>query len=86
MELDIIKLFGFTFKDGIKDNILEWNENFIQDHFNCVFGKLEEVFCKCFQTAKNDEEVYSQLKNIQQQIVECVEVYYEQLFKFTNCL
>jgi hypothetical protein len=35
---------------------------------------------------KNDEEVYLQLRNIQQQIVECVEVYYEQLFKFTNCL
>jgi hypothetical protein len=43
VELDIIKLFGFTFKDGIKDNILE-NENFVQDHFNCVFEKLEEVF------------------------------------------
>jgi hypothetical protein len=51
-----------------------------------VFGKLEEVFCKWFQTAKNDEKVSSQLRNIQQQIVECVEVYYEQLFKFTNCL
>jgi hypothetical protein len=35
---------------------------------------------------KNDEEVYLQLRNIQRQIVECVEVYYEQLFKFTNCL
>ncbi len=86
MELDIIKLFGFTFEDGIKDNILEWNENFVQDQFSCVFGKLEEVFCKWFQTMKNDEKVYSQLRNIQQQIVECVEVYYEQLFKFTNCL
>ncbi len=86
MELDIIKLFGFTFKDGTEDNILEWNENFIRDRFNCMFGKLEEVFCKWFQTVKNDEKVYSQLRNIQGQIVECVEVYYEQLFKFTNCL
>jgi hypothetical protein len=29
MELDITNLFGFTFKDGIKDNILEWSENFV---------------------------------------------------------
>jgi hypothetical protein len=29
MELDIINLFGFTFKDIIKNNILEWNENFV---------------------------------------------------------
>ncbi len=35
---------------------------------------------------KNDEEVYIQLRKIQQQIAECVEVYYEQLFKLTNCL
>ena len=86
MELDIMNLFGFTLKDVIKDSILEWNENFVQDHFNCMFGKLEEVFCKWFQTVKNDEEVYLQLRNIQRQIVECVEVYYEQLFKLANCL
>ncbi len=35
---------------------------------------------------KNDEEVYMQSKNIQHQIAECVEVYYEQLFKLTNYL
>jgi hypothetical protein len=48
MELDIINLFGFTFKDVIKDNILEWNENFVQDHPSCMFGKLEQVFRKWF--------------------------------------
>ncbi len=58
MELDIMNLFGFTFKDVIKDNILEWNENFVQDHPSCMFGKLEQVFCKCFWTLKNDEKVY----------------------------
>ena len=41
VELDIINLFGFTFKDVIKDNILEWNENFVHDHPSCMFGKLE---------------------------------------------
>jgi len=64
VELDIIKLFGFNFEDGIKDNILEWNETFVQDQFSCVFGELEEVFCKWFQTMKNDEKVYSQSRNI----------------------
>jgi len=64
VELDIIKLFGSTFKDGIKDSILEWNDNFLQDHLSCMFGKLEEFFCKWFQTVKNDEEVYMQLRNI----------------------
>jgi hypothetical protein len=27
---------------------LEWNENFVQDHPSCMFGKLEQVFCKWF--------------------------------------
>jgi hypothetical protein len=38
------------------------------------------------QIVKNDEEIYMQLKNIQQKIAKYVEVYYEQLFKPTNCL
>jgi hypothetical protein len=46
MELDIINLFGFTFKDVIKDSILELNENFVQDHPSCMFGKLKQFFCK----------------------------------------
>ncbi len=29
VELDIINLFGFTFKDSIKCSILKWNENFV---------------------------------------------------------
>jgi len=48
VELDIINLFGFSFLNAIKDNILEWNENFVQDHPSCMFGKLEQVFCKWF--------------------------------------
>jgi hypothetical protein len=35
---------------------------------------------------KNDEEVYIQLKNIQRQTVEHVEVYYESLLKLANYL
>ncbi len=33
-----------------------------------------------------NEEVYMQLWNIQQQIIKCVEVYYEHLLKLANCL
>ncbi len=35
---------------------------------------------------KNNEEVYMRLWNIQQQTIECVEVYYEHLLKLINCL
>jgi len=44
MEVDIINLFGFI----LQDNILEWGENFVQDHHNCIFEELEQAFCKCF--------------------------------------
>jgi hypothetical protein len=33
-------------------------ESFIQDHANCTFEKLEQLFCKQFRIVKNDEEVY----------------------------
>jgi hypothetical protein len=45
---------------------------------------LEQAFCKWFKIVNNNEEVYMQLRNIQQQIV--VEVYYECLLKLANCL
>jgi hypothetical protein len=82
VEVDIINLFGFT----LKDNISKWGKNYVQDHPNCTFEELEQTFCKRFITMKNDEEVYMQWQNIQQQIVECVEVYYECLLKLANCL
>ncbi len=81
MEVDIINLFGFTFKD----NIYEWEENYVQDHPNFIFEELEQTFCKRFKTTKNDEEVYMQLQNIQQ-IVKSVEVHYERMLKLANCL
>jgi hypothetical protein len=54
MEADIIRLFGFTFRN----NIFEWGENFVQDQPNWTFEKLEQTFCKQFKIMKNDEEVY----------------------------
>jgi len=42
MEVDIINLFGFT----LRNNIFEWGENYVQDHPNYIFEKLEQAFCK----------------------------------------
>jgi hypothetical protein len=44
MEANIMNLFGFI----LWDNILEWGENFVQDHPNYTFEELEQTFCKCF--------------------------------------
>jgi hypothetical protein len=60
IEVNIISIFGFTFRD----NIFEWGENFVQNHPNCIFEKLEQTFYKHFRTVKNDKEVYMQLRNI----------------------
>jgi len=43
MEADIINLFNVT----LRDNILEWCKNLVQDHPNCIF-ELEQTFCKPF--------------------------------------
>jgi len=82
IEFNIINFFGFTFKD----NMFEWGENYIQNHPNCTLEELEQTFCKWFKIVKNNEKVYMHLQNIQEQIIECVEVYYEHLLKLVNCL
>jgi hypothetical protein len=68
VEADISNLFGFT----LKDNIFEWDENFVQNHLSCMFEETEQVFHKWFWIMKNDNEVYMKLRNIQQQIIACV--------------
>jgi hypothetical protein len=42
VEVDIINLFGFAFRD----NIFEWGEIFVQNHPNCTFENLEQAFYK----------------------------------------
>jgi hypothetical protein len=42
VEVNIINLFGFT----LRGSIFEWGENFVQDHPNCTFEKVEQAFCK----------------------------------------
>ncbi len=54
MEFDIINLFTFTCMDSISER----EENYVQDHPNYTFEKLEQAFCKQFKTMKNNEEVY----------------------------
>jgi hypothetical protein len=44
MEVNIANLFGFI----LRDNILKWGENFVQDHPNYIFEELEQAFCKRF--------------------------------------
>jgi hypothetical protein len=80
------KLISSTYLVPLYKTILEWGKNFVQDHLNCTFKELEQVFCKRFQTMKNDEEVYMQLRTLQQQVGEWVEVYYECLLKLVNYL
>ncbi len=48
MEINIINLFNCI----LGDNIYEWGDNFVQDHPNCTFEKLEQTFYKQFRTMK----------------------------------
>ncbi len=43
MELNIINMFGLTFKD----TIFEWGENFVHDNPNCTLEELEQTFSLC---------------------------------------
>jgi hypothetical protein len=42
VEVDIINMFGFTFRDSISNQ----GENYVQDHPNYIFEELEQAFCK----------------------------------------
>jgi hypothetical protein len=64
VEVDIINLFGFTFRDSS----FEWGEYFVQNHPNYILEELEQAFCKRFKFVKNDEKVYMQMQNIQCQM------------------
>jgi len=82
MEADIINLFNFT----LQDIISKWGENFVQDCLNYTFDELKQAFCKSFHSVKNDKKIYIQLRNLQQEVGEWVEIYYEHLLKLVNCL
>jgi hypothetical protein len=44
VEAEIINLFGFI----LKDNIIEWGENYVENHPSCTSEELEQAFCKQF--------------------------------------
>ncbi len=44
---------------------------------NCIFSEFTQAFCECHRRPQNDEQIYMQLKNMKQEEIEMVEVYYE---------
>jgi hypothetical protein len=52
--MQILYLFSFTFKDIVFD----WCNNYIGGYPNCIFEKLQLVFCKRYIKVQNDEQVY----------------------------
>jgi hypothetical protein len=51
-----------------------------------IFLELTQTFCKCHQRTQNDEQIYMELKNMKQEEIERVEVYYERILKLAHGL
>jgi hypothetical protein len=54
------------------------------DYLNCTFVELQLAFHYRFGIIQNDEQIYTQLKNMKHEENEKVEVYYERLLKLAN--
>lgn len=54
-------------------------------HLHYIFANLEQFFYKRHRIEKNDKKIYMKLWSIKKE-EECVEVYYEQVFKLVNHL
>jgi hypothetical protein len=57
----------------------------MEDYLDCIFAKLQLAFCKRYRKVHDDEQVYLQLKNMEEKN-ERVEVYYERSLKLANNL
>jgi hypothetical protein len=53
---------------------------------NCTFSKLTQAFYKRHRKTHNDEKIYMELKNMKQEEIKGVEVYYERFQKFAHGL
>ncbi len=53
---------------------------------NCIFLKLTQTFYKRHRKTQNDEQIYMELKNMKQEEIERVEVYYEEIQKLAHGL
>jgi hypothetical protein len=49
------------------------------EFLDCIFLELTQAFCKRHQKTQNDEQIYMELKNMKQEEIERVEVYYERI-------
>jgi hypothetical protein len=49
------------------------------EFLDCIFLELTQAFCKRHQKTQNDEQIYMELKNVKQEEIERVEVYYERI-------
>jgi hypothetical protein len=54
--------------------------------FDCIFLELTQAFCKCHRKIQNDEQIYMELKNMKQEEIKRVEIYYEQIQKLAHGL
>jgi hypothetical protein len=56
------------------------------DLLDCTFSELTQAFCKHHRKTQNDEQIYMELKNMKQEEIERVEVYYERIQKLVHGL
>jgi hypothetical protein len=56
------------------------------EFLNCIFSKLPQAFCKCHWKIQNDKHIYMELKNMKQEEIKRVEVYYERIQKLVRGL
>lgn len=65
--------------------IVSLNGNLFLQHLHYIFTNLEQTFYKQYRIEKNDKQIYMNLWSMKEE-EECVEVYYEQVFKLVNHL
>jgi hypothetical protein len=44
-----------------------------------IFSKFIRAFCKCHHKIQNDKQIYMELKNMKQEDITRVEVYYKRI-------
>jgi len=78
----IINVFSYM----LKDTALDWCHNYMLEFPNHTFLELTKTFCKHHWKTQNDEQIYMELKNMKQNNIERVEVYYEHIQKLAHGL
>jgi hypothetical protein len=92
-----VKVFNFVAKTNVETSeeyiinafnyrTSNWCHNYMQNFCDYILSKLTHAFCKSHRKTQNHEQIYMELKNIQQQESEKVEVYYEWIHKLAHGL